>query len=76
MVMGKYFILFIFLTIQYSLFAQTVVKHQVVEVTGLNDTINYSFIDNKQIYQESWDTLAQTKFWRMLMTMSSDFCTH
>ena len=43
-----------------------------VDVTAVNDTINYNFVSNKQLYVEGWDTLPQPKFWRKLMTMGDD----
>lgn len=45
---------------------------ELVEVVGLNDTINYQFMQNQQLYQQGWDTLAQPNFWRQLMTMTDD----
>lgn len=45
---------------------------ELVEVVGLSDTTNYQFIQNKQLYAQGWDTLAQPHFWRELMTMDDD----
>ena len=46
--------------------------YELVEVVGLNDTTNYHFVQNQQLYQQGWDTLAQPNFWRTLMTMGDD----
>ena len=46
---------------------------ELVEVVGLNnDTTNYQFVQNQQLYAQGWDTLAQPHFWRELMTMEDD----
>ena len=48
-------------------------KYELVEVVGLNnDTTNYQFVQNQQLYIQGWDTLAQPHFWRELMTMEDD----
>jgi hypothetical protein len=44
----------------------------IVEVAGLNDSTNYNFVNNEQLFIERWDTLAQPNFWRILMTMEDD----
>lgn len=41
-------------------------------VYGLCDSGAYSFLDNKAIYEERWDTLPQPKFWRKVMRTSPD----
>ena len=46
--------------------------YQVVEVAGLHDSLNYQFVQNKQLYSEGWDKLIQPNFWRTLMTMGDD----
>ncbi|PCJ00472.1 MAG: hypothetical protein COB15_02890 [Flavobacteriales bacterium] len=45
---------------------------RVVEVTGLHDSLNYQFVENKQLYKQGWDKLIQPNFWRILMTMGND----
>ena len=44
----------------------------VVEVAGLHDSLNYQFVQNKQLYSQGWDKLEQPNFWRTLMTMEDD----
>jgi hypothetical protein len=44
----------------------------VVEVSGLHDSLNYQFVQNKQLYSQGWDKLEQPNFWRTLMTMGDD----
>jgi len=54
-------------------FVSPKVEHtETVEVKALNDTTNYNFVSNKQLYVEGWDTLPQPTFWRSLMTMEDD----
>ncbi|MDT8413605.1 MAG: transglycosylase SLT domain-containing protein [Vicingaceae bacterium] len=50
---------------------------QLVEAVGFRDVdnttlTNYRFIQNKALYDEKWDTLAQPTFWRTLMKMDED----
>lgn len=47
-------------------------KTDVVEVTGLNDSINYNFVSSDQLYAERWNDLPQPNFWRTLMQMGDD----
>ncbi|MCB9360210.1 MAG: transglycosylase SLT domain-containing protein [Flavobacteriales bacterium] len=47
-------------------------KTDVVEVVGLNDTINYNFVSSDQLYAERWNLLPQPNFWRTLMQMGED----
>ncbi len=64
--------------IHVGLLAQpTFFDHQIVEAVGfknLDNTSfnNYRFIQNKSLYDEKWDTLAQPTFWRTLMRMDED----
>lgn len=51
--------------------------YQIVEAVGFKDLDNtsfnnYRFIQNKSLYEEKWDTLAQPTFWRELMKMGED----
>ncbi len=52
--------------------AQLINNVKIIEVVGLNDSTNYSFVENQQLYNQKWDTLAQPKFWQTLMTMNDD----
>ncbi|MCO6501414.1 MAG: transglycosylase SLT domain-containing protein [Vicingus serpentipes] len=45
---------------------------EIVQVAGANDTINYHFVANEQLYEEGWDKLAQPNFWRILIGMGND----
>ena len=64
--------------IHVGLLAQpTFFDHQIVEAVGFknldNSSLdNYRFIQNKSLYDEKWDTLAQPTFWRTLMRMDED----
>ncbi len=57
-------------------FSQTTGSKQVVDkvVITYNDTIALSFVVDSSLYKEGWDTLAQAKFWRDVITMTSDTC--
>ncbi|MCX6290827.1 MAG: transglycosylase SLT domain-containing protein [Bacteroidetes bacterium] len=57
-------------------FSQPVYKNQVVEkvVVSFNDTSTLSFLVDSSLYKEGWDTLAQAKFWKDVICMSSDTC--
>lgn len=72
MIKIKLYIVLVFLTIS-SLKAQPFIDdHELIEVVGLNDTINYQFIQNQDLYKEGWDKLEHPQFWRTLMTMGDD----
>ena len=62
----------VLLGINHSVFSQISFGSKLLEVSGLNDTINYSFVENNQLYMDKWDTLAQPNFWRTLMGMGED----
>mgnify|MGYP003661789914 CR=1 FL=1 len=47
-------------------------RTEIVEVTVLNDTTNFNFVSNNQLYTEGWSELPQPTFWRTLMTMGDD----
>jgi hypothetical protein len=56
-----------------TIIAQTFLNEdRVIEVSGLHDSLNYQFVQNKQIYSHGWDQLVQPNFWRTLMTMEAD----
>ena len=44
----------------------------VIEVYSDKDSSYSYFVQNEQLFFESWDTLAQPKFWRRIMSMSPD----
>lgn len=39
-----------------------------------NDTLKLSFLHDSSLQTEGWDTLAQSRFWREVITMTSDSC--
>ena len=41
-------------------------------VSGLGDAGNFSVLYTKELYEERWDTLSQTQFWRKVMRLSPD----
>lgn len=73
--MKKVIIIFslISVTILFVSFSEPFIeKTDVVEVVGLNDTINYNFVSSDQLYAERWNLLPQPNFWRTLMQMGDD----
>ncbi len=43
-------------------------------VVTWNDTLKLRFLRDSSLYADGWDTLAQSKFWREVITMTSDSC--
>ncbi|TXB66036.1 lytic transglycosylase domain-containing protein [Vicingus serpentipes] len=66
------FILIVSATFCISFSEPFVEKTDVVEVVGLNDSINYNFVSSEQLYAERWNVLPQPNFWRTLMQMGDD----
>jgi hypothetical protein len=48
------------------------ITHEKVCVFGLCDSGAYSFLSNRAIYEERWDVLPQTRFWRKIIRTSPD----
>ncbi len=46
--------------------------YQVIEVIYVNDSNSWYFVNNKQLFDEGWHTLAQIQFWTNIMRMPSD----
>jgi hypothetical protein len=55
---------------------QSIGSSQVMKkvVIGYNDTTHLSFLRDSTLFTEGWDTLAQPKFWRNVISMSGDTC--
>lgn len=47
-------------------------KNDKVCVFGLSDSGAYSFLSNRAIYEQRWDTLPQARFWRKIMRTTPD----
>ena len=45
-----------------------------IDVYCSEDSCSHTVIDPELIMIERWDTLAQSKFWKLVMNMSSDTC--
>ena len=45
-----------------------------IDVYCSEDSCSHTVIDPEIIMIERWDTLAQSKFWKLVMNMSSDTC--
>lgn len=41
-------------------------------VCGVKDTGTMSFVSNKQLFEEQWDTLPQVKFWQQVVKLNAD----
>lgn len=52
--------------------ASVKIKSHQVEVSHYNDTTCKIFVQDQRIFAERWDTLAQPKFWRTVMNLTSD----
>jgi hypothetical protein len=48
------------------------VSYDKVCVSGLCDSVAYTFLSNHAIYEERWDLLPQAQFWRKIMRTSPD----
>lgn len=46
--------------------------YEKIVVSGLHDSVSFSFIQDHRLYIERWDTLAQIKFWRYIMKLTPD----
>ena len=49
-------------------------KKEVLKVKQFNDSLEISFLSNNVLFLEKWDTLAQPKFWKKVMTLPEDSC--
>lgn len=67
---------FILLLFVNSAFAIPAGSKQVVRkvVITYNDTLSLNFVVDSSLYKEGWDTLAQAKFWKDVICMTSDTC--
>lgn len=52
--------------------AQAFMVPTIIQMTPLNDTTPWRFVQDDQIFRERWDTLAQTKFWRTIIKLPPD----
>src|SRR5689334_22338181 len=43
-------------------------------VVGYKDTLQLHFLYQADLYNQGWDTLPQTKFWRQVLTLTGDTC--
>lgn len=41
-------------------------------VCGVKDTGTMTFVSNKQLFDEQWDTLPQVKFWQQVVKLNAD----
>ncbi len=43
-------------------------------IISWNDTVSYHFLEDSSFYTQGWDTLAQVKFWKEVINLTSDTC--
>lgn len=43
-------------------------------IVGWNGSSRYTFLRDSSLYTEGWDTVGQARFWREVITMTSDTC--
>ena len=57
----------ILIAVNLSSFSQLLVPEtEVIEVAGLHDSLNFQFVQNKQLFSEGWHKLEQPNFWRQI----------
>ena len=66
----KYLIVIISLISTFSLTAQ----QQLIDIYCSDDSCTHTVIDPEMLVVERWDILAQSKFWKTVMNLSSDTC--
>tara|TARA_B100000674_G_C37915958_1_gene950912 strand:- start:972 stop:1925 length:954 start_codon:yes stop_codon:yes gene_type:complete len=66
----KYLILIISLISTFSFTAQ----QQLIDIYCSDDSCTHTVIDPEMLVVERWDILAQSKFWKTVMNLSSDTC--
>lgn len=74
--MKRFFIFLLSLCFSSSMKAETIGATQVVVKTVITskDTLRLNFLRDSSLYKEGWDTLAQARFWRDVISMTSDSC--
>ncbi len=48
--------------------------NHLLEFMMLNDSVDIFFVQNTQLYRDSWNELAQPYFWKTIIGMSPDSC--
>lgn len=43
-------------------------------IVGYKDTVKLSFVNDRSIFEEGWDTLPQSLFWRDIINLTNDTC--
>ena len=66
----KYLIIIISLISTFSFTAQ----QQLIDIYCSDDSCTHTVIDPEMLVVERWDILAQSKFWKSVMNLSSDTC--
>jgi hypothetical protein len=67
----RLYIIITSLMLTFSAVAQT---NGVIEVYSEEDTVSRYFVSNAELYNQSWDTLAQPNFWKVVMALPPDSC--
>ena len=74
--MKRIFVLLGIICFSSTMKGETVGVTQVVTKTVITskDTLRLHFLRDSALYKEGWDTLAQARFWRNVISMTSDSC--
>lgn len=73
--MGKISTYFYLICLQTLLFTNAISQtSSVIEAYSDEDSSFAYFVKNSQLFSESWDTLPQPKFWKLVMATHEDSC--
>lgn len=72
--MKRLLVLLLLFVLAGTSFGQTVGTTQVTDkvVVSATDTVRLHFLRDSTLYKEGWDTLAQARFWRDVISLTSD----
>tara|TARA_B100001287_G_scaffold70393_1_gene58007 strand:+ start:15276 stop:16229 length:954 start_codon:yes stop_codon:yes gene_type:complete len=65
---------FLFTIISLTVFFSNCAQQNLIDVYCSEDSCTHTVIDPEMLMIERWDTLAQSKFWKTVMNLSSDTC--
>lgn len=60
-------------TVQAAVEPPTCGEQGFIRMLNRTDSSVQQFVDNSDIYEERWDTLVQTRFWRQIMQLGADY---
>ncbi len=65
---------FLFTIISLTVFFSNCAQQNLIDVYCSEDSCTHTVIDPEMLMIERWDTLAQSKFWKTVMNLTSDTC--